>query len=84
MKSTKSINTNLTRTLLIILGIMVALLLTFNSGLIGESASLSSGFRIFMTKAETVSTTSQIEQMKHLVAFGKDIYFQIDEFITKF
>lgn len=81
MKSTHNLSANLTKTLLIILGIVVAVLLTFNSGMIGETSALTGGFRFFTTEAEATTSVDRIEQMKQMISMGRDLYQEVSQLL---
>jgi hypothetical protein len=81
MKPTKYLSINMTRTIILILGIIVALLLTFNSGLIGDSSTFTSSFqRLFAdTRVGSSQFPDQLQKVKYYIQAGKNVYdFTID------
>ena len=83
MKSTKTIAINLTRTILLVLGILVAILLTLTSGLIGEVPTLTSGFPDLLAFADQGETTEidSLQLIRQFVKAGVNIFQHISELI---
>jgi hypothetical protein len=81
VKSTNNLSANLTKTLLIILGIVVAVLLTLNSGMMGDAASLTSGFQFLTADNLETSQSVRIDQLQHIVTVGKEIYQHVSEIL---
>ena len=81
MKSTSNLSVNLTRTLLLILGIVVALLLSINSGLFGEVTSFLTSFQIFTAETQEDLQPDRLEQFKQVVAIGQNIYQEINQIL---
>lgn len=67
---------NITRTIILILGIVVAVLLTLNSGLVGEVPTLTSGLPQLFADAqiEDHNEPGRIEQVKSAMIAGKNLY----------
>jgi hypothetical protein len=81
MRSTKYLTVNVTKTLLIILGIVVAVLLTLNSSMMGDAASLTSGFDLTTADNTDLSHPDRLEQLQQIVTVSKDIYYRVSELL---
>ena len=77
MKSTNNLSANVTRTLLLILGIVVAVLLTLNSGLLGDASSFLSTFKPSTALIEENQQPDRLEQLKVIVSAGKSFFTEI-------
>jgi hypothetical protein len=81
MKPINNLSANMTRTLLLILGIVVAALLTLNSGLIGDASSFLSTFRPNTALIEDNQQPDRIEQLKVIISAGKTFFSEINQLL---
>lgn len=81
MKTSKNLSVNTTRTLLLILGIVVALLLTFSSGLLGDASSSLPIFRHSTALMEENQQPDRIEQLKMIFSASKSFLTEIQRLL---
>lgn len=84
MKPTNNLTVSISRTIILLLGIAVAILLTLNSGVIGDMPTLTSGFPRFFAEnqPDDFSTMEKVEQAKSMIIAGKNLYQQAADFLN--